>query len=66
MGNELQERAQGRQAGVSAAHAVVPLAFQVIEEGHDQRRCDVPQRMVAGDLPSRDSAKPRNSMKASR
>jgi len=42
--SELQERAQGRQARIAAAHGIVPLAFQMIEEGRDQLRCDVGQR----------------------
>ena len=43
MHSELQERAQRRQAGITATHAVVPLAFQMIKEGHDQIRRNLGQ-----------------------
>ena len=41
---ELQERPQCRQAGIATAHGIVSLAFQMIEEGHDQLWRDVGQR----------------------
>ena len=44
MCGELEERTQCCETGIATAHAIVPLAFQMIEEGHDQVRRDVGQR----------------------
>ena len=44
MRRKLQERTQRRETGIAATHAVVPIAFQMIEEGHDQIGRDVGQR----------------------
>ena len=41
VGGILQERADRRQARVTAPHAVLPLALEVIEEGEDQSRVQV-------------------------
>ena len=32
----MQERANRRKASIAVAHRMVPLAFQMIEEGQDQ------------------------------
>lgn len=43
VGSEFQKRPQCRQTGIAATHGIVSLAFQVVEEGHDQIRRDIGQ-----------------------
>ncbi len=40
-GGVSEQRADGGQAGVTGADAIVPLVFQVIEEGADDRGVEV-------------------------
>ena len=48
--HEMQERADRRQPGVTAADGIVPLCFQMIEESHDQWRVQIGNHEVFGCL----------------
>ena len=64
---ELQERAQRGQAQIAAAHRVVALLLQVVEERQDQvGRRYPPSAARSAPCPDACCAKSRNSIMASR